>query len=463
MPIILQGGLLVSPHAPTAGSSGATLLSDSTLVVRDGIIEEVSQRRYSGPEVVDCSERILLPGLCNAHLHSEFLLVRGLLEDRRLQTWEDDDDYMDAWDRLEQPLDPVLLRPAYLASYVRQALGGVTCVGEFNCIDGSASVSQAVLREVGLAGTASAKLVELEPAQAEPGAFQPYVSLHHELGLTRLELTAASERRLLVPGTRMTLHASETSERMRAVRQRFGMTTVRLLESYGLLYPGMLLSHAVHIDAKEIGLIAAKGASVVASPTAEMKLSDGISPIPALLRAGVTVAVGTDCATCNNDGDLFLELKTLGLLHKVTSGAEALPAATLLALGTRCGYEALGLSGGGRLEVGARADVILLDRYAPQLAPVVHSPQRSNVLAALIYGATGSAVTDTLAGGEWVVRGGRPVRFSLPAVMKQLQEATETLWREVDSARALSAPALDRVEPERPTELDRPSLVDPSS
>lgn len=434
-PIILQGGLLVSPHAPDADGGAATILPDATLVLRNGCIEEISQRRYVGAEVVDCSQRIVMPGLCNAHIHSEFLLLRGLLEDRRLHVWEDDADYMDAWDRLEQPLDESLLRPAYLASYVRQALGGITCVGEFNCIDGSAHVSQPLLEAVGLVGTASAKLTEHMPGGGARESFLPFVSLHHELGLTHEELEAAADKKLLFPATRMTLHAAETRERMQAVQERFGTSTLRLLERFGLLWPGMLLSHAVHLDAEELQLLATRGATVVASPTAEMKLADGISAIPALLQAGVPVALGTDCATCNNDADLFLEMKTLGLLHKVTSGADALPAATLLAFATRCGYSALGFPSGGRLEVGARADVALLDRFSPTLAPVVHSAHRSNVLAALVYGATGAAVTDTMVGGEWVVRHGQPVRFSLRTVMEDLQAATERLWLEVDANR----------------------------
>lgn len=416
---ILQGGLLVSPV-------GCGIVDGGTLVIEDGHIVEVSTRRYAGPEVEHCDDRIVMPGLCNAHLHSEFLLFKGMLEERRLGQWEDDRFYDMLWDRVERPIDEPLLTLVYRLSYLEQLRNGVTFVGEFNCIDQSARLSERIQEEVGIRGTASAKLDELRPVKS-----LDVYSLHHELGLTQGELEAASERMLLEDTSRFTLHAAETSERMAAVRERFGTSTIRLLERFGLLTPRMLLSHAVHVDEEEVQLMARRGVAVVASPTGEMKLCDGVSPILSYLRAGVRVCLGTDCATCNNDADLFLEMKALGLLHKLTHGAHELPAETLLRLGSVEGYRAFGITDLGMLAPGARADIILIDRHATSLVPLIHNRVRSNVYANLVYSCTGREVRDVMVGGEWRIRSRQHVSLDVRETVQALQEASVRLWQEV--------------------------------
>lgn len=417
--VVIHAGMVVSP-------GGCGIIPNGTVVIEAGRIVEVSTRRYSGPEVVDLHNRLLMPSLCNAHLHSEFLLFKGLLEERRLSEWEQDAFQEKAWDRLETPLDETLLRTAYRASYLEQLLNGVTFVGEFNCVDGSAQLAESIQLELGIRGSASAKFHEPRPQTAID-----FYSLHHERGLTVEELETAQRCHQSQPDARFTLHAAETIERMQLVQERFGTSTIRLLERYGLLSPRLLLSHAVHVDPEEVALLAARGTCVVASPTAEMKLADGVSPILSYLEAGVPVCLGTDCATCNNDADLFLEMKQLGLLHKLTGGAHVLPAETLLTLGTVNGFQAFGFSDLGRIEVGNRADLITLDLGARSLVPLIHGPVRSNVYATLVYCATGREVVDVMVEGEWVVRAREHVRVNMAETFAALQQAAAQLWREV--------------------------------
>jgi 5-methylthioadenosine/S-adenosylhomocysteine deaminase len=415
---VLQGALIASP-----GPTGVVV--DGVVVIEDGRIVEVGTRHYPrSPEVIDCGDRVLMPGLCNAHVHSEFLLFKGLLEDQRLHAWDAAPFYEPGWTRLEDPLDAELLLPAWRASYLEQVLSGITFIGEFNCVNGSAPLSEAVLEEVGVRGAATFKAHEPRPSSSAV----PIYYLHHERNVTAEELADASALMRAEPEARITLHAAETAERMAIVRERFGTTTIRLLERYGLLSPRTLLSHAVHVDDEEVEILARHGAWVVASPTAEMKLADGISPIVKYLEAGVPVCLGTDCATCNNGVDLFGEMKALGLLHKLTSGAHVLPAEALLALGTREGMRAFGLADAGAVEPGFRADLILLDRWAPSLNPMVHRAGMSNVFANLVYGATGRDVLDVMVGGEWIVRERQHRSLRLEPVTRALQAAADVLW-----------------------------------
>jgi 5-methylthioadenosine/S-adenosylhomocysteine deaminase len=246
--------------------------------------------------------------------------------------------------------------------------------------------------------------------------------LHAEERLDHAELSAAAgahER-----GERLVMHAAETRHRLDIVRATFGTTTVRLLERYGLLSPRMLLSHAVFTDDEELRLMAERGVSVVVSPVAEMKLADGIAPVQDMHRLGITVALGTDAAVCNNSTDMFLEMRALGLSQKLRYGATAAPAEQILLMATRAGATALGGAGQfGALAEGLAADLVLVDLRNPRMQPLVTDPARSNVAANLVFAATGADVTDVMVDGRWIVRRRRLLTIDARTLWRQLQEA----------------------------------------
>ena len=405
------------------------ILPRASVVIEDGLITaiETSAPRRTGPEVVDCSHKLALPSLYNSHLHSEFLLMKGLLEERRLAQWESAPFYEPWWDHLEKTPRLDLLEIASRASYLEQALMGVGFVGEFNCADDSAELSARILEEVGLRGTATLKEGEKPP---RGGKILPVGFVHHEGKITLEELKEIAALMVARPHQHFTLHAAENLERVQHMMTHFGARTVCILQQRGLLTPRLLLSHAVHLDEEERNLLARSGAAVVASPTSEMKLADGIAPLVDYMDRGIPVLLGTDCATCNNGADLFLELKTLGLLQKVHFGAHVAPAERLLATVTTTAATFWGDARRGRLEVGSPADICLLDRGSPALTPLLHTPTHSNVYANLVYAATGRDVTDLLVDGTWVVRNRQHTSLDLPRVMAELQRAAEELLGE---------------------------------
>ncbi len=133
-----------------------------------------------------------------------------------------------------------------------------------------------------------------------------------------------------------------------------------------------------------------------------MKLASGIAPIPEMLAQGIHVALGADGAPCNNNLDGFLELRLAALLHKPRAGATAMPAATVLELATRGGAAALGLEDEiGALEVGRRADIIVVD---PRSA---HATPSFDAVSTLVYACQSRDVRDVLVDGRVLVRGGR--------------------------------------------------------
>src|SRR5690606_21315640 len=157
---------------------------------------------------------------------------------------------------------------------------------------GADEAAAATLRAFGMRGHVTIRDVEFRPAAGDDGAavvpayqLDPprMYRLHAEEALTTAELEAAASAH--AGGERIVMHAAETRHRIELVRSAFGLTTVRLLDHYGLLSGRMLLSHAVHVDEEERAMLARSGACIIASPAAEMKLADGIAPITAYLDA----------------------------------------------------------------------------------------------------------------------------------------------------------------------------------
>lgn len=424
-------------HAWVVACDGAGTQGRLSVAVEHGHIAAIGPLRelrdgFPRAKRIRCSRRILLPGLVNAHVHPDLHLLKGALEGLGLHDWNRADDFNAAVDHLGTEEGRPLQRASIRASLAEAALGGTTCVATYGVTDNSVPLCEQALREIGLRGHITIRDVHFAPVDAlmpTVAAGPPPRSLyrlHAEESLYEAELEAAAAAH--ARGARLVMHAAETEHRVALARQRFGTTTIRLLDRFGLLSPRTLLSHAVHIDDQEADLIAARGAHVVVSPAAEMKLGDGIPPVTALLERGVIVALGTDAAVCNNATDMFLEMRALGLAQKLRSGPAALSAEQILLMATRNGATALGDAGQyGVIETGAAADLILVDATSPRLQPLITTGPRPNVAANLVFAATAADVTDVMVAGDWVVRGRRLRNASLRQILHELADAAQRL------------------------------------
>jgi 5-methylthioadenosine/S-adenosylhomocysteine deaminase len=272
-----------------------------------------------------------------------------------------------------------------------------------------------------------------EPRRREPFDYPVFYRLHAEEALFEPELERAAEAHRR--GARIVMHAAETERRRDLVRARFGTTTVRLLDRYGLLSPRVLLSHVVHVDDEEIALIARRGAPVVFSAAAEMKLGDGTPPAVAMLRAGISAGLGTDAAVCSNGTDMFIEMRMFAMQQKQRYGAGAISPERILYLATAGGAAALGLQRTGRIATGWVADLTLVDAHSPRMLPLSTRNVWNNIASNLVFSATGADVTDVMVGGRWIVRRRRLTMASARAVRTELARAARTLHRRVNRTR----------------------------
>ncbi|HET7054382.1 MAG TPA: amidohydrolase [Solirubrobacterales bacterium] len=391
---------------------GDAVVDGATVGVRcvDGTIEAVGPdvAGQAGDETIDAAGMPLVPALVNGHTHAAMTLFRGYGGDLPLMRWleekiwpveaklEAEDVYWGTrlacaemirtgtacfWDMYWQP--------EATARAVEDAGLRATIGGPLFDADGRTEETQArVLAEIeALAGRAPA----IDAALAPHSIYTAGEELLRWAGET------AAERGLAIQ-----IHLSETAKEVEDCLSEHGERPAAYLDRLGLLGERTVLAHGVWLDDAELELIAARGATVVANPIANMKLAvGGVMPYPAARRAGVAVGLGTDGAGSNDSLDLLADLKLFALGQRHTSGdPTVVPAAEALEIATGARAPLLAGPQGGRVEPGAPADLLLLRGDSPELGV-------GDLASDLVYTANGSVVDTTVVAGRVLMRGGK--------------------------------------------------------
>jgi 5-methylthioadenosine/S-adenosylhomocysteine deaminase len=178
------------------------------------------------------------------------------------------------------------------------------------------------------------------------------------------------------------------------------------LDEAGLVGKGLNLAHCVHLSDDDIARMAAAGVSVSHNPKSNSRYGNGVAPLRRLLDAGVVVGLGTDGPDSTFSCDVFEEARLAAFLARATAmDPLALSAAEALGLATTGGANALGLGDQiGRLEPGAKADVIVVDLTTASATPVLTTPPHDNLVPLLVFAAVGKDVRDVVVDGRLVLR-----------------------------------------------------------
>ena len=192
------------------------------------------------------------------------------------------------------------------------------------------------------------------------------------------------------------IHLSESRQEVADSLEKYGKSPVQHLADLGMFECRTAAAHCVHVSTEDIELLEKHKVSVLNNPTSNMKLANGFAPIHAMLKKGINVALGTDGSASNNNVNLFEEMHLAALVNKaLTEDAESVPAQQVLRMATINGAKALGLENEiGSLEVGKRADLILLDATKPHYFP------RHNPVSSIVYSAQAADVSTVLVNGK---------------------------------------------------------------
>jgi 5-methylthioadenosine/S-adenosylhomocysteine deaminase len=222
-------------------------------------------------------------------------------------------------------------------------------------------------------------------------------------------------------------HASESRDEVEVVRRLSGgLSNLEYLAATGLASPRLCAAHCVWVDEREQAQMAERGVKVLHCPGSNLKLGSGIAPVVELRKRGVSVSLGADGAACNNRLDMFDEMRLAATLQAVRLGPGALPARDVLWMATREGARALGIEQEiGSIERGKRADLILVDRDRPHLAP------DRDPYSTLVYAARGSDVRLAMVDGVALVDEFGLTRIDRAEVVSDARRAASELMADL--------------------------------
>jgi 5-methylthioadenosine/S-adenosylhomocysteine deaminase len=217
---------------------------------------------------------------------------------------------------------------------------------------------------------------------------------------------------------RLHMHLSETRWEVEEIISRYGKRPVAYLDSIGFLDKRLIAAHCVHLDDDEIALLSKRSVSVSHCVESNLKLASGIAPIPQMIRAGITVSLGTDGAASNNDQNILSEMSTAAKLHKaIANDPTILDSKTVLLMATRWGAEAIGLGDKiGSLEKGKAADIISINLKRPHLTPLY------DIYSHIVYSAMASDVETVMVEGRPLILNGSHVKGIEDSVMHKASE-----------------------------------------
>jgi len=402
---------IVNAQIVTVDKDSSVIENGSLVVGADGTIRAIAPGNitHNATEVIDARGAIVMPGLINSHTHLGMTLFRGLGDDMSLE---------DFLARL-QPAEVKVLNYAAVHAGTELAaleslLGGITTSLDMYFLpDAALEVANSSLMRIQTGPNflesdgpeplkfadrlswAKKWLTAPRDSVGSTGWVAPHSTylLDEKQLCTLAELASEFEARIHV-------HAAETVGEMQLVAKRHGgRTPIQVLADTKLLRRSVL-AHGVHLSDDDIALIASNSATVVHCPASNFKLASGVARILDLQRAGVNIALGTDGPASGNDLDLWIAIRLAGYMQKtVAKDPSVLPAVDLVRMATINGAKALQLDHIiGSLEVGKRADLIVLDADSPSLTP---SFEPHTTIATCV---TRADVRHVLVDGQIVVR-----------------------------------------------------------
>ena len=405
------------------------VLEKAYVAVRDGKIAAVSASRPNGAydRVFNCAGKVLMPGLVNAHTHLPMTLMRGFGGGHDLQDWLNNYIFP-----TEDKLDARSIRAGTGLALAELIAGGTTTVADmyYFCDDIIDEVASAGINGNIARGTtcfapcenpANYPACRELAATAEKwngynnGQIKVDVSIHGEYTSYQApELWKYLARFAADHGLGMHVHASETKSEHEECVSRHGMTPLQVLDQYGIFDHGGLAAHCVWCNEADYELMAKRGITAVHNPVSNLKLGSGVADVPALLKHGVNVALGTDGMSSNNSHDLFEEIKLAATLHKGTHlDPMTVTPWEALKMATANGARALGRKAG-VVAPGCDADLILLDFDRPHLIPC------HDVVENLVFAARGSDVVMNMARGKVIYENGRYFTLDLNRIKSEV-------------------------------------------
>ncbi len=426
--------LIVSADHVITMDSQHRQLDQGALAIDDGVIvaidhKDIVSARYSARRTIAGENRLLMPGLINGHTHSAMVLFRGIADDLDLMEWLNDYIF---------PAEIRFVNESFVRVGTQLACLEMIKTGTTTFVDMYFHPKEiaGVVEACGMRAVIAAAVIEQQSGYAQnfDDAMQkaesfisewkgrnpritPAIAAHAPYTISPPNLRIIRERATAL-GVGVSIHLSESAAELAIVSERYGETSINLLEQIGFLSGPTIAAHVVVPTPSEVQILQRRQVGAIHNPTSNLKIAVGISPVPEMLAAGVNVGLGTDGAASNNDLDMWEEIKLAALIHKGRLlDPKVMPAISALEIATRTGAAAIGLDDQvGSLEVGKRADVIQLSLDAAHLTP------RYDAVSHLVYAADSQDVRTVIVDGQVIMEERQVLTLNEVAIKRKARE-----------------------------------------
>jgi 5-methylthioadenosine/S-adenosylhomocysteine deaminase len=430
--IITGGTVLTMNGSRTIYEKGAVVVKGDAIVFA-GLGSDATVK-YSAIQTIDARGSLVLPGFINGHTHVPMTLFRGLHDDVTLNDWL----YKYIFPAEKQNVNEEFVRWGTRLAAAEQIRSGVTTFADMYYFEDAvaeetkAAGMRGVLGETFLDFPAPDNKSQTEMLtytekflkkwQGDP-LIHAAVAPHsiYTCSAKTLEDSAALARKYHAP---ILIHTSEMKKEWDDSEKQHGMSPVRYLDSLGILGPDVVSAHCIFVDATDQKLLAERHVGCVHNPSSNMMIASGVSPVAEMRAAGVAVGLGTDGpAGSNNDLDLMEEMDLAAKLAKITKmDPLALGAKAVVEMATIEGARALHMDKDiGSLEVGKKADVILVSLDVPNSVPVY------DYYAQLAYASKASDVVTVIIGGRVVMRNRKLLTLNEAEILARAREYRQSI------------------------------------
>ncbi len=450
MNLLVQNGTIIPMNKRKVIRQGAIAIEDKT-IVEVGKTSNLKGKYRTGYEKIDVQDKVIIPGLINTHQHAAMSLLRGYADDLPLQQW------LEKWIwPVEEHMTPHDVYTGALLTAIESIMGGTTTVNTMYHYATEGNEAEA-FAEVGLRGVVGHVCFSWRKEEDRKALENLARKWHNKAdGLIRTSVdphspyTVDSQYMCELRDMRENLtdkygtpkvplishiHVAETSDEPAKIQENFNIKLkngiMEYLDSLGALDKHLIAAHCVALTDEDIDRMKRKYVKVSHTPISNLKLGSGISPVPKMLKEGVTVSLGTDSPCSNNNADMFQTMKIAALLHKGANKNPTLtPAKEILEMATMEGAKSLSWQEEiGSIETGKRADLTIIDLHKPHLHPVYNEESH------LVYAAKAEDVDTVVINGKIVMENRKLTTIKVDDVIDNADKARIRLLERVEKTK----------------------------
>ena len=425
--LIITGSkaLLLDPDNTCLDRASVAVRGDEIVAV--GRTETLT-KQYTAKKTIAAGNSLIMPGFVNCHTHAAMTCFRGIADDLELMDWLNNYIFPDE----AKYVDKDLVHWGSLLAAAEMIKSGTTTFCDMYIFEDEAARAAKMAGMRCLLGEVlfdfaspnfktSAEGVAYTKMLIEKWKDDPLVNIiiePHSLYtcseplLTEIKKVADDFH---VP---IGLHLLENAGEKKQLEEKFGKSAVSFLNDIGYLDERLIAFHCVSFTEDDIDLFASHGCKISHNPASNMKLASGVAPVPEMIKAGITVGLGTDGCASNNNIDMIKEMSTAAKLHKVARlDPTVMEAHTVVRMATIEGAKALGMEKKiGSLEAGKKADMIIIGLDEPNLTPLYSEYSH------IVYAMSGADVDTVLINGKVVMENRKLLTIDENEVMAKVRE-----------------------------------------